>query len=229
MTPPLASSLVAALAGKPAGADALKRSILETLGKSLKAEPEMSPALTDALKKLLTSGASDATLPLVAKWDKDGKLKTEIQVIGRQLLTKLNDGSDADRLAAARGLIGLRGVFAEGFSTVTRMAQADAFAAGLRRDIVLALGETGDPGMGTYILAAFPKLDAAGQAAAFDVILKRKEWSFLFLRGVESGLITTTNLGPANVARLRTHPDPESEQTRDGAARQTESHGQGEK
>ena len=204
-----AAKLVIALSSRPSSADALKRSILESLGKSLKAEPEMTAALADALKQLLASGASDAVLPLVAKWDKAGQLKSEVASNAKSLLAKLEAGSDADRMAAARGLIGLRTVSPEGFAAVSRLLTAANLSSGLRRDIVVAIGETGDAGALNQVIAAFPKLDAAGQAAAFEYILKRKETAVLFLRGVESGGITTANLGPANISRLRTHPDPE--------------------
>ena len=53
-----AAKLVIALSDKPASADGLKRSILDTLGKSMKAAPEMTPELSASLAKLLTSGAS---------------------------------------------------------------------------------------------------------------------------------------------------------------------------
>ena len=53
-----AAKLVIVLAGKPASADPLKRSILDTLGKSLKEAPAMTPELSAALGKLLASGAS---------------------------------------------------------------------------------------------------------------------------------------------------------------------------
>jgi hypothetical protein len=88
-----ASKLIVALAAKPAKSDALKRSILDTLGKSLKAAPAMTPELTRALGQLLGGGAAGSVLPLAAKWDKAGSLKPEIEKQTRELFAKLNTGS----------------------------------------------------------------------------------------------------------------------------------------
>jgi putative membrane-bound dehydrogenase-like protein len=63
-----AAKLVVSLAAAPVTADALKRSILDTLSKSLKDAPAMTPEISSALSKLLAGGASGSALPLAAKW-----------------------------------------------------------------------------------------------------------------------------------------------------------------
>ena len=41
----------------------------------------------------------------------------------------------------------------------------------------------------------------------FDQLLKRPESSLALLAAMKEGKVTPANLGPANVARLRTHPN----------------------
>ena len=72
-----AAKLVVALAGKPASADALKRSILDTLGKSLKDAPAMTPELSAALGQAARQRRQRQRAPLAAKWDKAGELAGE--------------------------------------------------------------------------------------------------------------------------------------------------------
>ena len=203
-----AAKLVVALAAKPASADALKRSILGTLGTSLKAEPAMTPELSSALGKLLASGASGSALPLAAKWDKAGALKGEIRKLTDSLLAEVADtkATDAARTNAANSLLGLRSTNAEILPAVFGQLEKDGSMA-FKRSLVIALGETGAPRVGAALAAAFDKLPAEAQAAAFDTLLKRPEWAIALLDAAKAKTVTLTNLGPANLNRLRTHPD----------------------
>lgn len=201
-----ASKLIVALAGKPASADALKRSILDTLGKSLKAAPAMTPDLTKALGQLLGGGAAGSVLPLAANWDKAGALKPEIEKQTRELFNKLNSGSDDQRATAAEGLLGLRSVVSDALPAVIKVVTGEA-SPGLKRQLVVALGETGDPSVGTAIAQNFGKLPFEAQAPAFDVLLQRADWSLALLDVLKSKQADASGLGPANLARLRTHPD----------------------
>ena len=105
-----AGQLVIMLAGKPASADPVKRAILDTLGKSLRQAPPMSPELSKALTQLLASGASGSVLPLAAKWDSAGSLKNEIARLTTSMITAVQDARATDdaRFAAATSLLGLR-------------------------------------------------------------------------------------------------------------------------
>ncbi len=203
-----AGKLVIALAAKPASADALKRGILDTLGKSLKDAPAMTPELSAALAKLLGSGASGSALPLAAKWDKAGTLKGATEKLITDLFTKLNTGSEADRIAAAGSLLGLRSVNDKALPAVAKLLTDAKLSGGSKAALIASLSETGDAAVGPALTAAFPSLDATGQAAAFDAVLKRSEWTNGLLDAVKAKSVALTNLGPANVARLRSYPDP---------------------
>ncbi|MEQ1854347.1 MAG: c-type cytochrome, partial [Chthoniobacteraceae bacterium] len=204
-----AARLVVALAEKPASADALKRGILDTLGTSLKTEPAMTPELSSALGKLLASGASASTLPLAAKWDKAGALKGEVAKLTASLLANLAEDSEAsreeERVTVARNLLGLRESDPKILPAITAYLGKGRLT--FQRGLISALGETGAKQVGPAIAAAYDKLPADAQAAAFDTLLKRPEWAIALLDAVKAKTVSLTNLGPASLNRLRTHPD----------------------
>jgi len=219
-----AAKLVIILANKPAAGDALKRTILDGLARSVKDTPAMTPELSAAFGKLLGSGAASAgananlsnananlassALPLAARWDTAGALKSEVQKLTGTLLAQLADAKAADdaRINAAGSLIGLRSTNTEILPAVIRQLGKDG-SAPFKRQLIVALGETGDAEVGKALAANFSKLPADSQTAAFDTVLKRSEWALAFLDAVASKQIDALTLGPANAARLRTHPD----------------------
>ncbi|OYV05192.1 MAG: hypothetical protein CFE26_12880, partial [Verrucomicrobiales bacterium VVV1] len=201
-----AAKLVISLSTKPAAADPLKASILNSLSKNVVDSPALTPALTEALGKLLSSGASGSALPLAAKWDKSGSLKPVIERMTRELFTMLETGSDDSRFAAAQGLLGLRSVVAEALPAVIKATTGSASPA-LKRQLITALGATGDPTVGTMLAASFGKLPSEAQSAAFEVLLQRSDWSLALIEAAKAKQADLTLLGPANLARLRTYPD----------------------
>lgn len=201
-----AAKLVIALAEKPASADSLKRGILDTLGKSLKAAPEMTPELTAAITKLLASGASASVLPIAAQWDKAGALKGAMESQVKELFGKVKAGSDDERFTAAQTLIGLRSVNGDAIPAVIAAATGDA-SAGLKVKLINALGETDDKAIGPALAAGFAKLSAEAQSVALGVLLKRPDWSVALLDAIKAKQLDPAVLGPANIYRLRSHPN----------------------
>ena len=203
-----AANLVIALSDKPASADDVKRGILDTLAKSLKAAPEMSPELTTALTKLLTSGAAGSSLPIASQWDKTGSLKGVMAQLTKDLFAKLTTagGSDDDRFNAAQSLIGLRSGNAESLPAVLGTVAGESSPA-LKTRLINALGETGDATVGPALAAVYPKLPAEAQTVAFSALLKRADWSLALLDAINAKTLDPAVLGPANTFRLRSHPD----------------------
>ena len=203
-----AARLTAAIASKPESTDPLRRSILDTLGKSLKDAPAMTPELSSALAKLLASSVSGSALPVAAKWDKGGLLKGEIAKITTGIMARLADAaaSEQARLSAARSLLGLRSANPEAVATVTRLLGTDA-APGLQRGIVSALGELNEPALGGVICGVYNKLPSGAQPVAFETLLKRADWTIALLDSIASKQVDPATFGPANVFRLRTYPD----------------------
>ena len=73
--------------------------------------------------------------------------------------------------------------------------------------LIAALGETDDAGVGTALAAAFGKLPADAQPAAFDALLKRADWANAFLDAVKAKQIDVADaragqrLPPAHASR----------------------------
>jgi len=201
-----AGKLVISLSTKPAAADPLKASILDSLSKTVNGSPALTPALTEALGRLLASGASGSALPLAAKWDKSGSLKPVIERMTKDLFAKLETGSDDSRFAAAQGLLGLRGAVTDALPAVIKAVTGSASPA-LKRQLITALGATGDPTVGTMLANSFGKLPAEAQGSAFEVLLQRSEWALSLIEAGKAKQADLTTLGPANLARLRTYPD----------------------
>lgn len=203
-----AATLVITLASKPATADDLKVRILETLDKSLKDAPAMTPALKAALTSLLDSGASGTALPLAAKWDAGrGDFAAIIDGITQKLTGTLSDaGADeAVRVGAARSLLGIRSTSPAIMTALEGQLLADN-TAGFKQGLIMALGETGDAAVGPVLAAAYSKLPVEARATAFETLLKRADWAMILLDGVKAGTIEAVTFGPANAYRLRTHP-----------------------
>jgi uncharacterized protein len=201
-----ASKLVFLISTKPAAADPLKATILNSLAKNVANSPALTPALTGALGELLSSGASGSALPLAAKWDQSGSLKPTIEHLTVALFTKLETGSDESRLTAAQGLLGLRSVITEALPAVIKAATGKGSPT-LKRQLITALGATGDLRIGSALAASFGKLPAEAQSATFEVLLQRSDWSLSLIEAAKAKQADLTLLGPANLARLRTHPD----------------------
>jgi len=206
--PAAAAKLVQSLADKPASADALKRPILDTLAKGRGAAPVMTPELSAALSKLLGSAVSGSALPLVAKWDTSGTLKDEVARLTTGVIAKLHNhaASDDERFAAAQSLLGLRSANPNAMRAVLDLLGSKESAT-LQKWIVVSLGETGDAAASTAIVGAFSKLAPDVQQAAFDVLLKRADSALALLDAIKAKTIDVSGVGPANLARLRTHPD----------------------
>ncbi|MFD0892671.1 ThuA domain-containing protein [Luteolibacter ambystomatis] len=201
-----AAKLVIALASKPASSDAMKRGILDTLVRSLKASPEVNPPLAKALDTLLLSGAGGSTLPLAAKWDKAGVLKPSITKLTAELFKRLEGGTDDQKLAAARTLLDLRAE--QAVEAVFKALNGEGTPA-FKRELVLALGDSGDAPIGGPLAASLGKLPTEAQAAAFEVLLQRSDRALALLDALSKKQVDVAIFGPANLARLRTYPDGE--------------------
>ncbi|WP_172683048.1 c-type cytochrome [Verrucomicrobium spinosum] len=84
------------------------------------------------------------------------------------------------------------------------MLTASDSPAPLLSAIIEALGNSGEV---SALVSTFSSLQGAVRTQAFDQILQRPDATLAFLGSVKDGKITVTDLGPGNVARLRTHPN----------------------
>ncbi len=207
------AALFIATAKAPSTADALKIELFSTLAKSLKAEvtPKFSDQLRAALKSALGSAnpaVAASVLPLVARWDKEGAMNAEAKPLVQSLLAKLADASlgDDQRAQVASSLLGARQTDTQIVPAVTRLL-GSAASAGLQKQIVEAMGGTGDSTVGRELVAAYPRIAPAVQESAFTQIARRADWAGLLVDALKESKVSLDQLGPPAVHRLRTHPD----------------------
>jgi putative heme-binding domain-containing protein len=196
--------LINACASADAKADALKIVVLQGIVQQLNEAPVLTPELTASLKKLLAQPAlAPAALPLVVKWDKAGVLAAEVKAQIASLTAKLEDKGAAvgDRITAAKALIGIGGEASA--LVVGTLARAETPTA-LQAAIITAMDEKGSV---TELVGNLNGLKPELCSQAFDAILKRPEASLALLAAIQNGKIDPKEIGPGNIARLRTHPN----------------------
>ncbi|MBE2284254.1 MAG: ThuA domain-containing protein [Prosthecobacter sp.] len=202
--PANAEKLITACANADAKADPVKNAILRGIATSMNEAPAMSPALTEALKKLLAQPSlASATLPLVTKWDKGAVLAAEVKAQLDKLSATLSDNAAPveARVSAAKGLVAVGGASQE---YVVRALARPEMPAALQSAIVAALDESGGV---EAIVPAFGTLKREQQTQAFEAMLKRPEATGALLDAVKAGSIDRAIFAPGDVARLRSHPN----------------------
>jgi len=206
-----AVKLLKATAAAPASVDGIKVGIISAIIAAKVAPPAFDKDVTSSLTALLGNPATTSKiLPLIAAWDKEGALKDvlrkQIAVISETLAdpkAKLKD-----RMAAARTLvsIGMDDTVAPALSILQDAREPQE----LQTAIVQMVGETE---FSEKMATLFNKLSPAIRMAAFDEILKRPAAALALLDRVDapasdpSGAVDPKDIGPGNVARLRSHPD----------------------
>ncbi|MEW6158605.1 MAG: PVC-type heme-binding CxxCH protein [Verrucomicrobiota bacterium] len=200
------------LSGHKSG-DVLKQAVLETLVSGLKPEvtPEWSSDLAAAFRRFLGStnqGLPVVTLPLIARWDKGGVLKPDVANLVQKQTERLQDPnlSEEERGVLATSLLGVRNLNPEILPAVIKILSTDA-SVDLKRRILQGLGSIPDAALGEELARAFLNLNRDLQDFAFGQIIKRSDASLALLALVKDGKLALNQLGPANVHRLRTHPD----------------------
>jgi len=210
-SPEGAAKLVISLAARPASADGLKVSMLNALASASKGNPTASAPLSAALKSLLTSPngrVAAAALPLAVRWDANA-LANEVQSVSAALIAKLGDKAQPDdtRVELANTLLTVRSAVPAAQAAVFNVLASGASAA-LQTRVVEAIGEQTDTSLAKDLAKALPKLSGEAQSAALNQLLKRTTWAAALLTALETDVIPPTVLGPANIHRLRVHPDP---------------------
>jgi putative membrane-bound dehydrogenase-like protein len=211
--PEQAAAAVITVANAPASADAVKAVIFESLAKSLKPAtvPNWSGELRSAFGTTLKSAnpaVPASALPLIARWDKNGSMSSDVKSLVAKLLSQVNDPAlpDDQRAQVASSLLGVRQLNAEIVPSVAKIVGSSA-SADLQRRTIDLLGASGDPSVGPAFAASFAKISPESQDAMFAQIIKRSDWSRAFVDALKQGTLTLASLSPASVHRLRTHAD----------------------
>ncbi|WP_395733010.1 PVC-type heme-binding CxxCH protein [Prosthecobacter sp.] len=199
-----ADKLISACANADAKADGLKVVILQGIAQQMNDGPALTPELTGSLKKLLGQpNLAAAALPLVVKWDKPGTLAAEVKAQIASLTAKLEDKKAVigDRITAAKALVGIGG---DASAQVVGVLSREDSPNALQAAIITAMDEKGRV---TDLVGNLNGLKAELRTQAFDAILKRPEAALALLNAIQNGKIDPKEIGPGNIARLRTHPN----------------------
>ncbi len=195
--------LVAAANAAPAAAG-LKTIILQGLAARPEIKPVVTPALAQALTRLLEDPATSAqTLPIIAAWDTDGGMKDIVAKQTQALSATLADGNAPEeaRINAANSLVRLGGE--DALKSITSVLARET-SPSLGNAILSALGESEHA---VRIVSVFNDLAPSLKSSAFDQIVKQPAAALAYLKAVEEGKTNPSDIGPGNIARLRTHPD----------------------
>ena len=161
----------------------------------------------EALEKLLDDPATTAAaLPIVAKWDKAGALRTKADGHAQRMLRDLGDAiaNDERRADSAGSLLAVPARRAQALSAIAPMLSDPAVPASLQGRLIGALGEAPGSDVDAVLVAALAR---SNSTLLFEQLLKRPDSSVALLTAMKEGKVTLPSLGPANVARLRTHPN----------------------
>ncbi|MFV1994358.1 MAG: PVC-type heme-binding CxxCH protein, partial [Verrucomicrobiales bacterium] len=186
----------------------LVETVLFALADSQGDVPPFSPGLKASLEILLEDSATASlALPLAAAWDKKRELSKTTDALIEDLLGDLVNTELAvtERAGAAHALVRFRGskpAVLKPFEKI--LAGKDTPA--IKREIIATLGAAEGLDPGRILVLNYTKLPPALRAAAFEQILKRPARANRFLALIEEGRIKGSDLGPGDLARLRTHP-----------------------
>jgi uncharacterized protein len=198
--------LVLAANARPEAAP-LKTAVVRAVAQLSDTTVALSPAAIQALQKLLDDPAADAAaLAMAAKWDRAGALRTAAEARGSALLRDLADSrtSDERRAEIAAGLIAMPRYRADALKAIEAAIGDPKTPEPSRQRLIATLSTSTGSDVDAVLLAALAR---TGSPAVFDQMMKRPDSALALLDGLKSGRLTPANLGPANLARLRTHPN----------------------
>ena len=204
--PAEAGRLLAAAAGARPQAVPLKVAVVRAVTQ-MSGTLMMDAAATKAMRALLEDPATTATaLPIVARWDTAGVLKASAESRAAALLRELSGSATAAgrRAELADSLLMLPSQRAAVLAALAPQLGDPAVPDALKTRLVATIGDHPGADADAALVGA---LEKSLSTPVFDQILKRPESAAALLTAMQAGRITPAQLGPANVARLRTHPN----------------------
>jgi putative membrane-bound dehydrogenase-like protein len=204
--PATARQVLAAAAGAGAQAAPLKAAAVWAVARMDGALTLDAPT-TAALQTLLEDPATTAAaLPIVAKMvakrDKAGALEATADRQAGVLLAELGAPATSEdrRVELAASLLAVPERRPAALAAIAPML-ADAT---VPTRLVTTLGDAAGPDVDAALVAALARTNST---PIFDQVLRRPEATLALLAAIKDGKVTPANLGPGNVARLRSHPN----------------------
>jgi uncharacterized protein len=204
--PASANQLLTQAAGAGSQAGPLKVVIVRAVSQ-MSGTMTLDGSTTAAVRTLLEDPATSvAAMPIVAKWDSAGTLKPTAEAKAAALMRDLGDSRATDdrRADIAASIISVPSQRAAALSAIGALLADSATSDALKARLITTLGATPGADVDTVMIDALAR---TGSTPIFDQVIKRPESSLALVAAIKAGRITPAQLGPANVARLRTHPN----------------------
>jgi putative membrane-bound dehydrogenase-like protein len=205
--PASAEPLLVAAAGAKPVAGPLKVMVLNAIGRLDAPAAPVTPGALGALRTLLADGdTAAAVLPVIAKWDTGGTLRTTADARGRALLAELGSAATTDdrRVDIVASLLAVPALRAEALATIAPRLTDPTFAPPSRARLIAALGDAAGADADAVLIAAVARSTSEPIVVQ---LLRRPESALALVAALRRGAVTTADLGPANVGRLRNHPN----------------------
>ncbi len=173
-------------------------------------QPKIDPTAEAALESLLKSGApaqGNILASLAKKWNV-ASLDKHFAAIAAGYLKQLRDEkeSDANRAAAAQGIVELRGKDATVLSDLVEFLSPRTSPT-TAKNVLEALGRSELPGVGNEIATILPTLTPAVRPTAVRVLLAKADWTRALLDGLDKGTIAGDALSLDQKQGLLNHPN----------------------
>jgi putative membrane-bound dehydrogenase-like protein len=202
-----AEALVVAAAAAPPAAAPLKATIVRAIGRLEAPLPPLTAATAGALRTLVADPATTAAaLPVVARWDTAGVLRAIADTRGGALMRELAGAAASDdrRVEIAASLLAVPARRREALAALAPMLTDPARTPALRDRLIATLGDRADTDVDAVLIAS---LTASNSTQVVTQLLRRPESALALVAALGRGAVTAAGLGPANVARLRNHPN----------------------
>jgi putative membrane-bound dehydrogenase-like protein len=207
--PAAANRLLIAAAGARPQAASLKAAVARAIARMEHGSIVPDAQARQALTRLLDDSATSVfAVAIVARWDSAGPLTAAAAGHANRLLSELGSPTITDdrRADLAASLLAVPATRAKALGAIESMLADPAGATPLRASLLGTLNDNPGSDVNAMLIAALAKTKST---PIFDQIVRRPDSTTALLAALEAGTITPVNLGPANVSRLRTHPNRE--------------------
>ncbi|MBL9199673.1 MAG: ThuA domain-containing protein, partial [Opitutaceae bacterium] len=185
----------------------LAAALLRGLSQLTTTPSALDAVTTSALQKLLGHPDTAASaLLVVPKWDTANALADSVSSAARRVLAELADAKTADsrRAEIATALVALPQYRAEALAKIGALLADPTTPASVTTPLLATVGDLGASDANAILIPAFVQTKSA---TLFEQIMKRQESALALVSALKDGRLTPAAIGPANVARLRTHPN----------------------
>jgi putative membrane-bound dehydrogenase-like protein len=202
-----ADRVLQAAAAAPTAAAPVRAAVAKAVSRMSTGAVTMNAATSAAVAKLLKDpDAGPFAMAIAARWDKRKALAAATR---QRAVIALRDLGSAKtpvdrRVDLAASLLAVPSHRAAALKTIGQTLVSPTSSPELKSRLAVTLGDAGGRDVDTVLIRA---VAAPNSAAAFDQLMRRPESARALLAALKAGTITTKELGPANVARLRTHPN----------------------